>query len=343
LGENSTEFAKTHKFVVMTNHKPKVPADEEGVWRRLRLIPFMQTVWNPDHPARPGEVRPDHLRQDKELLDLLKAEAEGILTWLVRGCLAWQAEGLGTPPAVTAATESYRAEADLLSRFIAERCVTGPKYKVKAKDLRKAYADFARDLGEVNLPSDVAFGKHMASKGYPSKQSNGATHFGLRLPRVVEPGDGQGVPDGLLHGVDAEVHRADLAGQLAGDRRLSRTRQAAEDDEHGPTIPNPPGGRQQDSAFTRPGRPATPAVAAATGPRYSLHLRGKAYPAVGVVEGKVVHGGFHVRHLLRRRCVQEGGFQLVDPCQARHEFADRVPFDEVPVFVSVQSIAHAFM
>ncbi len=102
-------FPRTHKLIVVTNNKPRVREDSEAVWRRLRLIPF-------------DVVIPVHQR-DPLLLSKLVAEGAGVLAWLVEGCLAWQRQGLGEPPAVADATNMYRAEEDNLGAFIEDRCV----------------------------------------------------------------------------------------------------------------------------------------------------------------------------------------------------------------------------
>jgi len=82
-------FEPTHKLILAFNHKPIIADASEGMWRRVRLIPFTQ------------QFKPD---QEMDLPDELRAEASGILAWAVRGCLLWQKEGLGEPPAVANAT-----------------------------------------------------------------------------------------------------------------------------------------------------------------------------------------------------------------------------------------------
>ncbi len=52
------------------------------------------------------------------LFEKLKAEASGILHWLVEGFRMWRAEGLNPPDVVTAATDQYRRSEDLISQFI---------------------------------------------------------------------------------------------------------------------------------------------------------------------------------------------------------------------------------
>lgn len=135
MRENFYTFERTHKMVLMTNNKPRIRENTEATWRRIRLVPFNHVVVKPD--------------RDPHLLEKLKAEAAGILNWLVRGCLEWQADGLGEVDAVTHATEAYRRDECILDEFITEKCVTGnPEYKALRGDLFKALTEWCEGAGE---------------------------------------------------------------------------------------------------------------------------------------------------------------------------------------------------
>jgi putative DNA primase/helicase len=99
-------FVFTPRFTVIfeTNFRPAVVGDDEGIWRRLRLVPFANRL--------------DAVEWSKaETEAALAAEAPGILRWLVDGAKAFYSYGLGTPACVLAATAEYRAEEDVLSGF----------------------------------------------------------------------------------------------------------------------------------------------------------------------------------------------------------------------------------
>lgn len=109
-----TTFRPTHKLILMTNEIPAASADDMAFWRRVHLVDFRLTFVEGE-PTRENE-RP----MDKGILDKLKAEASGILAWLVRGCLEWQQRGLDPPPAVFEATASQRALDDFIGEWVAE-------------------------------------------------------------------------------------------------------------------------------------------------------------------------------------------------------------------------------
>jgi putative DNA primase/helicase len=128
------EFDPTHKVFMAVNHKPTVRGTDNAIWRRIRLIPFTETI-----PPR---------EQDKKLPEKLRAEREGILAWAVEGCLEWQREGLQAPDEVRKATGEYRAEMDVLGAFLNECCQRGAEHSTPAKDLYDAYKLWCEENGE---------------------------------------------------------------------------------------------------------------------------------------------------------------------------------------------------
>lgn len=145
MRENFFEFEPTHKLYLCTNHKPRIPDSDDGIWRRVILIPFNTKFWNP----AAGEVGPDHLKRDNTLSDRLKAEYPGVLAWMVAGCVEWIKEGLGRPQAVRDETESYRLQEDNVGDFLAECC----RISNAAGDatLKAVYARFCAWCSEGSL------------------------------------------------------------------------------------------------------------------------------------------------------------------------------------------------
>ena len=127
-------FERTHTTVLVTNNKPVVRETDKAIWRRIRLVPFTITI-------------PEQ-EQDKQLVEKLRAEWPGILRWAVVGCVAWQRDGLGEPPDVAEATDSYRREQDPLTEFLADRCVLSASAKVSRSSLWVAYQEWTKDTGE---------------------------------------------------------------------------------------------------------------------------------------------------------------------------------------------------
>jgi len=108
LHQEYFDFKPTHKLWMYGNHKPVIYGNDEAIWSRIRLIPFEVFIQEKD--------------RDLGLVDKLRAELPGILNWAIQGCLEWQAKGLQPPRAVEKATQSYRAEMDVLQEWIDECC-----------------------------------------------------------------------------------------------------------------------------------------------------------------------------------------------------------------------------
>ena len=128
------QFDPTHKVFMAVNHKPEVRGTDTAIWRRLRLIPFEQTI-------PPTE-------QDKKLPQKLEAELPGILAWCVAGCLEWQRGGLQAPEEVCKATAGYRSEMDVIGAFLQDECEIGSEFKEPFTTLYKRYEEWCEDGGE---------------------------------------------------------------------------------------------------------------------------------------------------------------------------------------------------
>jgi putative DNA primase/helicase len=144
-------FTPTHTFALQTNHKPLITGTDEGIWRRIRLIP-----WNVIIPAED---------RDLNLGDRLALEADPILAWLAGGYRAWRTQGLADPEQVTAATGAYHDESDALSRFIDQRCITGPHFTARSAELFAAWSKWCAEEG-VEHGTQTAFSLALVDRGF---------------------------------------------------------------------------------------------------------------------------------------------------------------------------------
>jgi putative DNA primase/helicase len=101
----------------------------------------------------------------------LKAEAPGILAWLVRGALAWQRDGLEVPECVRLSTEEYQKEQDVVGGFLAECCDLNPKFHEPVWKLWNAFEAYRQEVSTSDLEvTQTAFGRYLSRHGFKSEK-----------------------------------------------------------------------------------------------------------------------------------------------------------------------------
>ena len=111
MGKNFFTFEPTHTIIMVSNYEPEVRTGGQAFWRRIKKVPFLNTV--------PPEKRNPHL--EEQLLE----EAPGILAWIITGTKQYLQTGLNEPQAVKVATSEYENEQDTVKMFVQEMCALG--------------------------------------------------------------------------------------------------------------------------------------------------------------------------------------------------------------------------
>lgn len=136
MREDPWSFVPTHKLHIAGNHKPAFGGDDDGIWRRVRLV-----GWDVSIP--PSE-------RDSKLEEKLRGEAPGILRWIVEGAARWFASGIGkdtVPPSILAATEEYRADSDTTGQFMRECLRLEANATAPVAEVREAYEAYCKIAG----------------------------------------------------------------------------------------------------------------------------------------------------------------------------------------------------
>lgn len=169
------EFQPQLKLWIAGNHLPVVKGNDEGIWRRIKLIPFNVTI-----PAA---------ERDPDLPRKLLAESAGILNWAIQGCLDWQKMGLRPPAVVTGAVREYRDEMDIIGQWLDDECVIDPGKSIRAQLLYDNYRTWA-EKGGYRPMSQNAFARKLETRGVATKRrtSSGRVYDGLDL-REITPED----------------------------------------------------------------------------------------------------------------------------------------------------------
>lgn len=157
LYQNFQDWAPVCTIWLATNHPPRFTSDDDAIWRRAKVIPF-HTVLLGD-----GEV-PDFAH------NVLAAERNGILNWLLAGLTSYLANGLQEPDEVKELAHEVRLQSDPVSRFLEDQINDGilvedGAQQIRTTELYSMYQEWARRLGERSLGSRRFSNRVMS--GYP--------------------------------------------------------------------------------------------------------------------------------------------------------------------------------
>lgn len=156
LFKDMFEFRPTGKLTMSVNIRPTVVGKDHGIRRRIKVVPFTQQF----PPGRRGFA--------EELL----AEGPGVLRWLIDGWRLWREDGLGSCPAIEAATTAYFTEMDPIGSFVAECCEANPEAVEFASVLKGAYGRWCAQSSEEEKNA-TAFGRRLTDMGFAKGKSHG--------------------------------------------------------------------------------------------------------------------------------------------------------------------------
>ena len=151
LYQEGREFKAVFKLWLSTNHKPMIRGTDDGIWRRLRLIPFTYSFTDAEKDKRFGEK--------------LKAELPGILRWAIDGVVKWNQQGLGSCAEVDQASAGYRTEMDPIGPFIEDNCTVDPSQSVTGQALYGAYKQWCVE-NSCNAITDREFRARLDDLGF---------------------------------------------------------------------------------------------------------------------------------------------------------------------------------
>lgn len=176
MGRDAFTFTKTHKHLILGNHRPQIKTVDEAIKSRVFLVPFDVSFAG---------------REDKDLPQKIREEAGYVLHWLIEGHAAWLDNGKCLPKcdAVERATKGYFSAQSTIEMWIDERCrkVDDPDRPAggwhSASELYEDYQDWKRARGEVPV-SQTRFGEFMARTFEKIKSNRGRVYVGIELERA---------------------------------------------------------------------------------------------------------------------------------------------------------------
>lgn len=179
-------FQPQFKAHLSGNGYPSISGSDNGIWRRMAVVPWKVTIPEKDQ------------RDFEEVVQEFVAEAPGILNWLIEGMVLYDGEGLSFPAAMVDAAKEYRDEMDPISLFI-ERCIRpadpAADAQIRANFLYDSYVAWSEANGRKPR-SQTAFGRVMAARFAKRETSAGNVYVDIELhdvplrpPRPRNPDD----------------------------------------------------------------------------------------------------------------------------------------------------------
>lgn len=156
-------FTPSHTLVLYTNHLPKVGATDEGIWRRLIVVPFTATIKG----------------KNKNFANvLLKKAAPYIMTWIIEGARKVIKNDFNpkTPRCVLDAINEYREDNDWMGHFMNECCEIGATFEEKSSRLFSAYLDYSASVNEYRR-SQQEFTRELENRGCTRKKKNDGNYI----------------------------------------------------------------------------------------------------------------------------------------------------------------------
>lgn len=160
-------YEPEYKIWLAVNELPKITGLDDGIWRRIRNIPFVASFGE--------EVI------DKDLGKKLKKEAQGILAWAIQGAISWYRDGLMEPEIVKETTLDYRNVSNSIVQFLEEKVTRTGAGMVEKAYLYKAYSSWASIEG-VSPVSRKEFDRQVMRQGIEAKKKSGQMRYmGIEL------------------------------------------------------------------------------------------------------------------------------------------------------------------
>ena len=140
-------FTPCHTLVLYTNHLPRVSASDDGIWRRLIVIPFDAKIEGTSDIKNYSEY-------------LYNNAGESILAWIIEGARKVIALDykIPVPECVQKSIDKYRAQNDWFAHFLDDKCDIGTGLKENSSALYQAYRNYCIDTNEyVRNTADFYF------------------------------------------------------------------------------------------------------------------------------------------------------------------------------------------
>ncbi|WP_171208729.1 MULTISPECIES: phage/plasmid primase, P4 family [unclassified Ruegeria] len=169
MKQDYLDFDPQLTLFIAGNNMPSFAGIDEAIRARVVLVPFTVTI--------PPEKR------DKTLPDKLRSEAPAILRWAIDGALQWQQRGLDVPDCITAASNAYFHDEDILGQFLEDETDVDTGSFVTNSALHQRFGQWCEQQG-LQPWTQRTLQKEMKSRQFVSTRRNtgrGFLHLKLKF------------------------------------------------------------------------------------------------------------------------------------------------------------------
>lgn len=179
LNQESIRIYPEFKLAISCNRKPRILGNDDGIWRRVALVPF--------------DVQIPKAERDKGLGDKLWAERSGILSWMARGALDYLTRGgLEPPKEVMDATQEWRDDSDIMGAWAraALEMTRDPYDKIETGPLYESFLIYAKRIGMTPI-AGTTFNRRLpkvaADFGFTKGKTSVSLYEGIRFRDGFDP------------------------------------------------------------------------------------------------------------------------------------------------------------
>ncbi len=135
LYENEFEFTPMAKIWLTTNHEPVIRGTDDGIWRRIWMVPFAVQI--PEDKC------------DPDIAAKLLTESAGILNWCLVGLKRFFENGgrLVQPRKVSVATGNLRTVSDTVGLFLVTECVVEAGSRISRIAMNEVFERWCEEEG----------------------------------------------------------------------------------------------------------------------------------------------------------------------------------------------------
>lgn len=155
LFKEPVEFKPQMKLVLTCNHLPEVSADDDGTWRRIRLVEFVSKFC-----AHPNPNNPYEFPLDMDLSTKMEGWVDVFMGMLLHYYKQYKLNGMAEPDEILKCTREYQRNNDFVSDFVEACTVPAENAFASITDVYAVFKAYLKDGNpDARVPNRKEFQK----------------------------------------------------------------------------------------------------------------------------------------------------------------------------------------